>query len=352
MSRRTRRARQHDDETHDTASVCAHTGQVRVLIDARRGLPTSLWYGARKCNIRSEESCCVVLSRTRSPHHSKCLLRSLSHSKWDLCSFQNVTMPSSHFFFFFCKCAPIDSPQRWTSKGSPLRARPLSRSVTKCRAPLGIGKTASWLESPSLATWRWSAAKTPDTRRCESRRMRLSLQTVCVCCQCQHMNSCSEKRKRKVVGTPHHISIPHAHHRVNGQHSQKQEMDPLERKLHKFDVLVPQVLGQRSVHTFAELPQSLHLDPDARLTRHVVVLDAVEKLVEAPERVCLYRLQGTLWQMGHIEQLRFRVCCAKWRQSFFASTTKKRFYFFWEICTETHQCTVRERPERRASPNR
>ena len=73
--------------------------------------------------------------------------------------------------------------------------------------------------------------------------------------------------------------------------------------------------GRRTVDTCAQTVHLLDEALDARLREDIVVLDAVEELGQAPERVGLERLEDRGRERRHVERLGVGICGRTRRES-------------------------------------
>lgn len=103
------------------------------------------------------------------------------------------------------------------------------------------------------------------------------------------------------VGVPHSDNVAHAHL------AHQQAIHPTKGKLHVLYAVLLQMRMQRRVDACHQLSQPAYLSLDAGLRKDVVVLDAIEELREAPERVGFDGLEHIGWQQGDVKHFGVRV---------------------------------------------
>src|SRR3569833_1416303 len=97
---------------------------------------------------------------------------------------------------------------------------------------------------------------------------------------------CKKSRPLPAVPT-HQIRIPHSNRVPDADLAHEKAVHPPEAKLDELDVLLLEVLGEIGVDPGRQVAQRRPLSLDARLRDDVVVLEAVELLRQAAERVRL-----------------------------------------------------------------
>ena len=93
---------------------------------------------------------------------------------------------------------------------------------------------------------------------------------------------------RRIISKTHQIGIPHPHCIFHAYLAHQQTVHPAKGKLHEFDALRSEMLGERRVNARDKFCHAFDAALDTRLRAGVVVRDPVEQTREAPERVRFY----------------------------------------------------------------
>lgn len=109
-----------------------------------------------------------------------------------------------------------------------------------------------------------------------------------------------------IIPKTHQIGIPHPHCIFHAYLAHQQTVHPAKGKLHEFDALRSEMLGERRVNARNKFCHAFDAALDTRLRAGVVVRDPVEQTREAPERVCFYCGKDGRWEDRRINI--FRIC--------------------------------------------
>ena len=93
------------------------------------------------------------------------------------------------------------------------------------------------------------------------------------------------------------ISIPHPNRILNRDLPHQQTIHPPEAKLHEFHTLSFQMFRQPDINPGREVAQSVDLTHDTRLSKDVIILNAVQQLRETPEGI---RFDGVEDRFGEL----------------------------------------------------
>ena len=105
----------------------------------------------------------------------------------------------------------------------------------------------------------------------------------------------------------YHIRVPHADRVLDAQLAHEHAVHPPEAKLYKLDAILHQVRRERLVYSRDQLAERRNLPLDAGLRVDVVVLDPVQQLGQAPERVGLDHVEHVLGQGPGVERLHIAI---------------------------------------------